>query len=40
MESSEKLGLFPKMGRIVSETDTPEIRELIIYSYIFISVYL
>jgi len=33
VEGSEKLGLFPKMGRIVPETDTQNIRELIIYSY-------
>ena len=33
VEKSEKLDIFPELGRIVSETGDPKIRELIIYSY-------
>ncbi|MEK7274109.1 MAG: type II toxin-antitoxin system RelE/ParE family toxin [Candidatus Desantisbacteria bacterium] len=33
VERSKELKDFPKMGRIVPETGTPDIRELFIYSY-------
>jgi addiction module RelE/StbE family toxin len=33
VEKSEKLNIFPEIGRIVPEIGDPKIRELIIYSY-------
>ena len=33
VEKSEKLNLFPDVGRIVPEMGDPRIRELLIYSY-------
>ena len=33
IEKSEKLKVFPKMGRIVPEIGDPNIRELFVYSY-------
>ncbi len=33
IEKSEKLNLFPELGRIVPEIGDPSIRELLIYSY-------
>jgi plasmid stabilization system protein ParE len=33
VDKSEKLNLFPKIGRIVPEIDDPNIREIFIYSY-------
>lgn len=33
VDKSEKLNLFPEIGRIVPETDDPDIREIFIYSY-------
>ena len=33
VEKSEKLSLFPELGRIVPEMEDPTIRELLIYSY-------
>ncbi|MBF0559758.1 MAG: type II toxin-antitoxin system RelE/ParE family toxin [Nitrospirae bacterium] len=33
VEKSEKLNLFPEVGRIVPEIGDPHIRELLIYSY-------
>lgn len=33
VDKSEKLSLFPEIGRIVPETDDPNIREIFIYSY-------
>ncbi len=33
IEKTEKLNEFPKIGRVVPETDNPNIRELFIYSY-------
>lgn len=33
VEKTEKLNLFPEIGRIVPEIGDPKIRELIIYSY-------
>ncbi len=33
VEKSEKLNLFPDVGRIVPEIGDPRIRELLIYSY-------
>lgn len=33
VEKSEKLNSFPEVGRIVSEIEDPNIRELLIYSY-------
>lgn len=33
IEKSEKLTLFPEIGRIVPEIGDPNIRELLIYSY-------
>ena len=33
VEKSEKLNLFPEVGRIVPEIEDPHIRELLIYSY-------
>ncbi len=33
IEKSEKLNLFPEVGRVVPEIGDPNIRELLIYSY-------
>lgn len=33
VEKTEKLNLFPEIGRIVSEIEDPKVRELFIYSY-------
>jgi plasmid stabilization system protein ParE len=33
IEKSEKLSLFPEVGRVVPEIGDPLIRELLIYSY-------
>ncbi|NCO68040.1 MAG: type II toxin-antitoxin system RelE/ParE family toxin [Nitrospirae bacterium CG_4_10_14_0_8_um_filter_41_23] len=33
IEKSEKLNIFPEIGRIVPEIGDPKIRELLIYSY-------
>lgn len=33
VEKTEKLNIFPEIGRIVPEIGDPKIRELIIYSY-------
>lgn len=33
VEKSEKLKIFPEIGRVVPEIGDPNIRELIIYSY-------
>ena len=33
IEKTEKLNIFPEIGRIVPEIGDPKIRELIIYSY-------
>ena len=33
VEKSEKLNIFPEIGRIVPEIGDPKIRELLIYSY-------
>ena len=33
VDKSEKLNLFPEIGRIVPETDDPNVREIFIYSY-------
>lgn len=33
VERSEKLKIFPEIGRVVPEIGDPNIRELIIYSY-------
>ena len=33
VEKSEKLNLFPEVGRVVPEIEDPRIRELLIYSY-------
>lgn len=33
VDKSEKLILFPEIGRIVPETDDPDVREIFIYSY-------
>lgn len=33
VEKSEKLNLFPEVGRVVPEIADPKIRELLIYSY-------
>ncbi len=33
VEKSEKLNIFPEIGRIVPEIGDPKIRELMIYSY-------
>ncbi|MBI5894095.1 MAG: type II toxin-antitoxin system RelE/ParE family toxin [Deltaproteobacteria bacterium] len=33
IDKSEKLNLFPEIGRIVPEIDDPNIREIFIYSY-------
>jgi toxin ParE1/3/4 len=33
VEKSEKLEIFPEIGRIVPEMGDPKIRELLIYSY-------
>ncbi len=33
IEKSEKLNLFPELGRVVPELGDPNIRELLIYSY-------
>lgn len=33
VDKSEKLILFPEIGRIVPETDDPNVREIFIYSY-------
>ncbi len=33
IEKSEKLDLFPEIGRVVPEIGDPHIRELLIYSY-------
>jgi addiction module RelE/StbE family toxin len=33
IEKTEKLNIFPEIGRIVPEIGDPNIRELIIYSY-------
>jgi len=33
VDKSEKLNLFPEVGRIVPETDDPNVREIFIYSY-------
>ena len=32
-EKSEKLGLFPEVGRVLSELGDPNLREIFIYSY-------
>lgn len=40
VEKSEKLNIFPEIGRIVPEIGNPKIRELLIYSYIFLPSYL
>lgn len=33
VDKSEKLNLFPEIGRVVPETDDPNVREIFIYSY-------
>lgn len=33
VDKSEKINLFPEIGRIVPEIDDPNIREIFIYSY-------
>jgi len=33
VEKSQRLEEFPQMGRVVPEIESPNIRELIIYSY-------
>ena len=33
VDKSEKLNIFPEIGRIVPEIGDPKIRELLIYSY-------
>ncbi len=33
LSAVDRLEAFPQLGRIVPESDTPEIRELIFYSY-------
>ena len=33
VDKSEKLNLFTEIGRIVPETDDPNVREIFIYSY-------